>query len=168
VLERLSATTYRVVQLDSLREYERSITNLLPWHATTPRRARNAEYDPKTSTAFTVGEFIAVRDEPKSWFYLAKVTSVTATAIIVHYYGCRSNDLKKAKYFPGWHLPQLAHIQLAPNKPDHHIRYTGVLDLNAIDTLLVARQLGLTATSLLNSKSRRLLMPVRDELFIYE
>jgi hypothetical protein len=66
VVDRLSATTYRVVQSDSLREYERSVTNLLPWHATTPRRARNAEYDPETSTAFAVGEFIAVRDEPAS------------------------------------------------------------------------------------------------------
>jgi hypothetical protein len=94
---------------------------------------------------------------------------MTATVIIVHYYGCRSDDLKKAKFYPGWHLATLDHIQLAPNKPDHHIPYSGVLDLNAIDTLLVARrQLGLTATSMLNSKSRRLLMPVRDELFIYE
>jgi hypothetical protein len=43
-----------------------------------------------------------------------------------------------------------------------------VLEINAIDTLLVARDLGLTQLSTLNGKSRRMLMPVRDELFIYE
>jgi hypothetical protein len=80
--------------------------------------------------------------------------------------GCH---LKKAKFYPGWHLSTQDYIQLSPNKPDNNrIRYTGVLDLNAIDNLLVVRHLGLTAMSTLNSKSRRLLMPVRDELFIYE
>jgi hypothetical protein len=103
-------------------------------------------------------------------FYLAKVTSVTPTVIIIHYYGCRSDDLKKAKFLPGWHFPTQDYIQLSPNKPTRCIRYSGVLDLNAMDTLLVARDLGLTAVSVstLNSKSRRLLMPVRDELFIYQ
>jgi hypothetical protein len=50
IIDRLSATTYRVLQLDNLHEYERSVSNLLPWNATTPRRARNAEFDPATST----------------------------------------------------------------------------------------------------------------------
>jgi hypothetical protein len=88
--------------------------------------------------------------------------------IIVQYYGCRDDDLKRAKFYPGWHLPSLDFIELSPTKPTGYIRYTGVLDLNAMDTLLVARNLGLTQLSLLNSKSRRLLMPVRDELFIYK
>ncbi len=166
ILDRLSTTTYRVVQLDNLREYERAVSNLLPWTATTPRRARNADFDPVTSTPFSVGEFLAVRDEPAGWFYLARVTTVTLAAIIVHYYGCRSDGLRKAKFLPGWHLPTHDHILLSPNKPQHYIRYTGVLDLNAIDSLLVARELGLTSVLVLNSKSRRLLMPVRDELFI--
>jgi hypothetical protein len=168
IIARLSSTTYRVLQLDNLREYERSVSKLLPWNATTPRRARNAEFDPATSTPFVVGEFLAVRDEPASWFYLAKVTTATPTVIIVHYYGCRSANLARAKFLPGWHLPTQDRISLSPNKPTDHIRYTGVLEVNAIDTLLVARDLGLTQLSTLNSKSRRMLMPVRDELFIYE
>ncbi len=136
-----------MAQQDTLREYERSVSSLLPWKATTPRRARNAEYDLETSAVFTVGDFIAVRDEPASWFYLAKITTVTATVIIVHYYGCRSDDLKKAKFYPGWHLSTQDYIQLSPSKPDHHIRHTDGLDLSAIDTLLVAQHLGLlTAT----------------------
>jgi hypothetical protein len=168
IVDRLSTTTYRVMQQDNLREYERAIGNLLPWKAVTPRKVKNAEYAIATSTPFTVGEFVAVRDEPASWFYLAKVTSVTPASIIVHYYGCRSLDLQKAKFLPGWHLPTHAHILLSPNKPQHYVRYTGVLELNAMDSLLVARALGLTALLTLNSKSRRMLMPVRDELFIYQ
>jgi hypothetical protein len=170
VIDRLSTTTYHVVQQDNLREYERAVANLLPWKASTPRKAKNAEYDIATSTPFVVDEFIAVRDEPAGRFYLAKVTRVLDQKIIVHYYGCRNDndDLKKAKFLPGWHFPKLDYIHLLPNKPPRCIRYSGVLDLNAMDTLLVARDLGLTAVSTLNSKSRRLLMPVRDELFIYQ
>ncbi len=88
--------------------------------------------------------------------------------MIVHYYGCREDDLKRAKFYPGWNLPSLQFIERSPTKPTNYIRYTGVLQLDAVDTLLVARNLGLTQLSLLNSKSRRLLMPVRDELFIYK
>jgi hypothetical protein len=40
--------------------------------------------------------------------------------------------------------------------------------LDSINELIVARRLELTAASMLTSKSRRQLMPVRDELFIYE
>ncbi len=69
IVDRLSTTTYRVVQKDTLREYERSVSNLLPWKALTPRKARNAEFDIATSLPFAVGEFIAVRDKPASWFY---------------------------------------------------------------------------------------------------
>jgi hypothetical protein len=99
---------------------------------------------------------------------LAKVTTVTSTVIIVHHYGCRSENLTKAKFLPGWHLPEQDHIELSPNEPTHYIHYSGVLDLDAIDSLLVARKLGPTSVSTLNSKSRRLLMPVHDELFIYK
>ncbi len=40
--------------------------------------------------------------------------------------------------------------------------------MESINELIVARQVKLTAASTLTSKSRRQLMPVRDELFIYE
>jgi hypothetical protein len=47
------------------------------------------------------------------------------------------------------------------------MKYSGVLDFDAIPTLLVARNITLTSISTLTSKARRLLMPIRDELFIY-
>ena len=168
VLDRLSATTYRMIQLDTNREFERSIANLLPWRAESRKKARNAQYDESLSTPFTVNEFIAVRDEPGGWFFLAKVSAITTTAIIVHYYGTRSANLQLATFYPGWHLMTQKHIQLAVTQPENHIRYTGELDFNSINSLLVARKLTLTAASRLSSKSRRLIMPVRDELFIFE
>ena len=168
ILDRLSATTYRLIHLDTNREFERSIANLLPWRADSRKKARNAQYDEHVSTPFAVDEFIAVRDEPGSWFFLAKVTSLATTAIVVHYYGTRSANLKLATFYPGWHLSTQNHIQLSFAQPAHHIRYTGVLDLSSINSLLVARKLTLTSASRLSSKSRRLIMPVRDELFIFE
>jgi hypothetical protein len=88
--------------------------------------------------------------------------------MVVDYYGCKDGDLKKVKFLPCWHLATQQHIRLAPNNPAHHIRYTGVVDFSSLSGLLVARKLSLTATSILTSKSRRLLMPVHDELFTYE
>jgi hypothetical protein len=40
IVDRLSTTTYRVVQQDTLREYERSVSNLLPWKAVTPQGSK--------------------------------------------------------------------------------------------------------------------------------
>ncbi len=71
--------------------------------------------------------------------------------MVVHYYGCKDGDFKKVKFLPCWHLATQQHIRLAPNNPAHHIH-----------------KLGLTSMSILTSKSRRLLMPIRDELFTYE
>jgi hypothetical protein len=170
--DRLSSTTYRLTQLDTNRQYERTIINLLPWRAVSAKQPRNAQFNPDTSDPFSVNEFIAVRDEPKSWFFLAKITAVTISlkepVLIVHYYGCKDGDLKKVKFLPCWHLETQQHIVLAPNKPAHHIGYTGSVDFSSLPGLLVARKLNLTATSMLTSKSRRLLMPLRDELFTYE
>ena len=154
--------------MDNNREYERSVSNLLLWKAESRKKARNAQYVENTSTPFQVDEFIAVRDEPGSWFYLARVTTVTASEIIVHYYGTRSANLQLASFYPGWHLSTMNIIRLALDQPEHFIRYSGVLELNAMNNLLVARDLALTSTHRLTSKSRRLLMPVRDELFIFQ
>jgi hypothetical protein len=41
----LPCTTYRISQLDNERQYERAISNLLPWWATSSKRARNAQFD---------------------------------------------------------------------------------------------------------------------------
>jgi transposase InsO family protein len=168
ITDRLSTTTYKLLQLDNNREYERSISNLLPWKAESRKKARNAQYVETISTPFQVNDFIAVRDEPGSWYYLARVTSVTTSSIIVHYYGTRSPNLQLASFYPGWHLSTQNTIRLALEQPEHFIRYSGVLELKAMNNLLVARNLALTSTHRLTSKSRRLLMPVRDELFIFQ
>ncbi len=145
------------------------IGNLLPWKATSTRRNKAAPYDPEASAPFQQNEFIAIRDEPGSWFFLAKITTVGETFLIVHYFGTRSDDLTKAKFYPTWHLRTQEHVTLSQTEPDHHIKYTGVIEMESINELIVARQLKLTAASTLTSKSRRQLMPVRDELFfIYE
>jgi hypothetical protein len=170
--DRLSSTTYRLTQLDNDRQFERAIINLLPWRAVTARQPKNAHFDLETSDPFTIGEFIAVRDEPQSWFFLAKITAVTISlnqpVLLVHYYGCKDGDLKKVKFLPSWHLATQQHITLAPNKPAHHIGYSGMVYYASLPALLVARKLNLTTTSILTSKSRRLLMPIRDKLFTYE
>jgi hypothetical protein len=103
-------------------------------------------------------------------FFLAKVETVARTCIIVQYFGTRSrsHDLAKAKFYPIWHRPHGEHITLALAKLHGEIRYTGVVDIDAVPTLLVARQLTFTSTHTVSSKSRRELMPIRDELFIYE
>jgi hypothetical protein len=145
---------------------------LLPWRAVSAKQPRNAQFDPETSDPFTVNEFIAVRDEPKSCFFLAKITAISVSlnepVLIVQYYGCKDGDLKKVKFLPCWHLETQHHIVLAPNKPAQHIGYTGMVDFSSLPGLLVARKLSLTATSILTSKSRPLIMPLRDELFTHE
>jgi hypothetical protein len=90
--DRLSSTTCRITQLDNERQYERAISNLL--RATSSKRARNAQFDVDYDP-FTVGEFIALRDEPKSWFFLARVALVQFKTIMVHYYGSKSADMRK-------------------------------------------------------------------------
>jgi hypothetical protein len=62
-------------------------------------------------------------------------------------------------------LTHSAHITLSDLQPTRHLRYSGVLQLDSLSTLLVARNLTMTSASRLTSKSRRLLTPVRDELF---
>jgi hypothetical protein len=168
VITRLSSTSYKVLQLDTNREFERSISNLLPWNASGRKKARNATDVENTSTPFLPNEFIAVRDEPASWFYLARVTTVTDTVIIVHYYGTRSPNLALVTFYPGWHLSTQNHIRLSLDQPEHFIRYSGTIDLSAINSLLVGRNLALTSAHRLTSQSRRLLMSVRDDLFIFQ
>jgi hypothetical protein len=168
IIERLSTTSYSIMQLDTRRNYERMVGNLLPWKAKSVQRNKKARYDPAVSIPFAAGEFIAIRDEPEGWFFLAAITTVGETFIIVHYFGTRSQDLTKAKFYPSWHLRTQQRITLSATEPDYHIKYTGLIEMDSINELIVARRLHLTAASTLTSKSRRQLMPVRDELFIYE
>ena len=97
-----------------------------------------------------------------------QVTTVKPKFIIVHYYGTRSGNLHLATFSPGWHLTHSDHITLSDLQLPRHLCYSGVLQLDSMSTLLVARHLTLTSASRLTSKSRRLLTPVRDELFIFE
>jgi hypothetical protein len=165
--DRLSNTRYRITQLDNERQYERAISNLLPWRATSSKRARNAAFDAEHDP-FTVGEIIALRDEPKGWFFVARVTVVQFKTISVHYYGSNIADLRKAKFLPSWHFEGEDMIQLGAIQPPGNVRYAGVIELDSLPFLLVARKLQLTANALLTAKARRLLNPVRDELFTYE
>jgi transposase InsO family protein len=167
VVDRLSSTTYRITQLDNERQYERAISNLLPWRATSSKRARNAQFDADYDP-FTVVEFIALRDEPKSWFFFARVAIVQFKTITVHYYGSKSADLRKVKFLPSWHREHDDSIRLSTTQPKDHIRYSGIVNLDSLRFLLVARKLNLTASATLTAQARRLLMPLRDELFTYE
>jgi hypothetical protein len=116
IVERLSTTSYSLMQLDTRRTYERMVGNLLPWKAQSVRRNKKARYDPAISVPFATGEFIAIRDEPGGWFFLAKITTGGETFIIVHYFGTRSDDLTKAKFYPTWHLRTQQHITLSPTE----------------------------------------------------
>ncbi len=165
--DRLSSTTYRITQLDNERQYERAISNLLPWRATSSKRARNAQFDAEYDH-FTVGEIIALRDEPKGWFFVARVSVVQLRTITVHYYGCKTSDLRKAKFLPSWHYEGEDIIRLSASQPAGNVRYAGVIALDSLPFLLVARKLQLTSSALLTAKARCLLMPLRDELFTYE
>jgi hypothetical protein len=74
VLERLSATAYAVTDDASKRRYERVISNLLPYRAKKAKGNADAQrYNEAYSEPFVPNEFIAVRDDPKSPFYIAKI-----------------------------------------------------------------------------------------------
>ncbi len=165
--DRLSNTTYRITQLDNERQYERAISNLSPWRATSSNGARNAAFDAEYDS-FTVGEITALRDEPKGWFFVARVTVVQFKTITVHYYGSKTSDLRKAKFLPSRHFEGEDMLRLSAIQPPGNVRYAGVIELDSLSFLLVARKLQLTASALLSAKARRLLNPVRDELFTYE
>jgi hypothetical protein len=171
VIDRLSSTTYRLVHVLSIpnaNSKDPLLTCCLGKLKAAKRRETVNTMKPSVRAPFAVNEFIAVRDEPSSWFFLAKVTTVKPKFIIVHYYGTRSANLHLATFSVGWHLSHSDHITLSDSQPPRHLRYSGVLQLDSLSTLLVARHLTLTSASRLTSKSRRLLTPVRDELFIFE
>jgi hypothetical protein len=167
VVDRLSATSYAIIQLDTTRRYERMVGNILPWNATSVRKNKSATFDPVATASFEPNEIIAIRDEPKSWFFVAKVITVGETSFVVHYYGTKSNELTKAKFYPCWHKESQDHIILSALQPRGQIKYSGVIQLESVSHLLVARNLNLTVMSILTSKSHRQLMPMRDELFLY-
>ena len=166
ITARLSDTTYSMTEDSTSRNFERAITNILPYRATSARSG--PLFDPAHSDPFVHNELIAVRDEPDSPCYVAVVTAIAADHISVQYYGCTTADLARAIFRPGWHLPNDNAIQLADQAPPNLIAYTGTLQFNALRDLLVARNLELTQSKRLRKKSQRALNDSPADLFIFE
>ena len=148
------------------RLFERVLTNILPYRATTARA--QAAFDPASHDPFVPDEVIAVRDSPGTPYYLARITTISAQSITVQYYGCRNRDLNRAVFRPAWHLPNDNTIALSVTQPTGTVPYTGVLEFDSLRQLLVARNLEFTAASRLRRKSQRLLAPTHDELFVFD
>jgi hypothetical protein len=165
VIEKLSTTTFAMRELSTRRRFERAVVNILPYRASTA--ALPPTYDPFYSAPFLADEYIAVRDEPEGPFYLAKTVDILATTISVHYFGCTNPDISRAKFLPCWHLPNDDQIQRPAIQPPNHIPYTGTLEIDSLDVLLVARGLLLTTANKLRVKSQRLLAPKLNELFLF-
>jgi hypothetical protein len=173
ILERLSATTYAAVDDTTRRRYERVVSNILPFRATKAKSNANATFSQVYSEPFLVDEFIAVRDDPTGPIYLATVLEVSQTSIRVHYYGTTGIVLADAVFKPCWHAPDSSEIVLSwdcPSSPDdkhptYFIDYHGEIDLQDINTVLVARQLAFTKLGKLRFRSLRSLAAVHDQLF---
>jgi transposase InsO family protein len=175
IIERLSNTAYSAIDDISRRRYERVISNLLPYRAGKAKDNANAAYNQQYSEPFTIGEFIAIRDDPTGPFYVAKVELIFDKTITVHYYGCTGMVLNTAIFKPCWHMVCGDDIVLQCEMPDwnddgrpNFVAYSGTLDLRDVHTVLVARQLEFTKAGKLRFKSIRALAPFQDQLFRFE
>ena len=149
------------------RKFERVLTNILPYRATSARSA--VHFDPTHSDPFVVGEFVAVRDAPGTPFYIAKITTVVDLGINVHYHGCTHVMIDRAVFKPCWHIRGSNDIELASDPPSNaHFQHSGFLSFDSLRNLLVARNLEFTASRKLRKKSQRLIAPLHDELFIFD
>jgi hypothetical protein len=124
------------------RSFERTTSNMLPYRATIAKATAN--FDPVYSDQFVPDEIVAVRDEPKQPFFIARLTSTTSTAITVHYRGYTSADIARAVFRPGWHLKNSNGIVLSNDQPPNHAPYIGIIELDSLGNLLVARNLEFT------------------------
>jgi hypothetical protein len=175
VVERLSSTAYAAVDDVTHRRYERVVANLLPYRAEKAKTNTNAAYNQQYSEPFTVGEFIAIRDDPTGPFYVAKVEALVDRTVTVHYYGCTGMMLDTAIFKPCWHRVNGAEIALnwecaggIVNGRPTVVPYSGTLDLRDIHTVLLARNLTFTKAEKLRLKSVRALAPFQDQLFRFE
>jgi hypothetical protein len=180
IVERLSSTTYSAVDDASRRTYERSIANLLPYRAQRAKANADAAYSPTYSEPFVEEELIAVRDEPAGPIYLARIMHVDSKEITVHYYGCTETALANAAFKPCWHTLLTTDILLSVEVPEsygarprdnpdpHNMKYSGILQLKDLHTVLVARKLELTKAHKLRFRSIRALAPVNDQIFRFE
>ena len=163
---RLSTTAYSMDEQFTGRQFERVISNILPYRSSSVRTP--VVYVPTYSDPFLIDEFVAIRDEPNSPFYIAKVTDVTESNIEVHYYGSTQPDLSRAIFRPAWHLPDSDTFLLANTAPANTVRYSEVIQLGNIRNLLVARNLEMLSSRKLRRKSQKLMFHIYDELFIFD
>jgi hypothetical protein len=111
VIEKLSETTHAVREESTNRRFERAVVNILPCRAS--EAPTPPTYGPFYSAPFVTDELVAARDEVDGPFYLARTISIAATSITVHYLGCRTPGISRAKFVPAWHLPGSDSIALA-------------------------------------------------------
>ena len=166
VVEILSNTGYKVRELATNRHFERTLVNLSRFRATTPA-PHPAAFDPLAHDPFAHGELLAVRDTPASPFYLARVLEMVDDTLRVHYLGCQSPNPKTAVFRPCWSHAETATITLQHAQPANCTQWTGDIDINDLDELLVARRLNLTARHRLDAPSLRKLAAIIDELFVF-
>jgi hypothetical protein len=160
VVEKLSDTTCAMNEDSTGRRFERAVLNILPYRATTAPPPPS--FDPFYSKPFVLGELVAVRDEPDGPFYVTKTLEITATTTRVHYLGSTSPSLSRAKFLPCWHRPNDDVIRRS-----NMVAHEGILDIDALQQLLVARELLLTSQSKLRAKSQRVLAPFVAQLFLF-
>jgi hypothetical protein len=102
------------------------------------------------------------------------VQDVNSESIRVHYYGCVEIALASAVFKLCWHTATGDQMTLSfevPEDPSEHelfVDYSGIVDLEDIHTVLVARKLELTKASKLRFRSLRALAPFHDQLFRFE
>ncbi len=144
----------------------------MPFRSVKAKSNAHANFNEVYSSPFVVGEFIAIRDNPKGPFYVAKVNDVSPATILLHYYGTTGIVLAEAIFKPCWHAAGETDIVLAWECPENCaeqrillIDYTGEIDLKDVHTVLVARGLEFTKVGKLRFRSLRLLAPVHDQLF---
>ncbi len=175
VLECLSTTSYAVVDDTTKRRYERIVANMLPYRATKAKtNASSAQFSEVYSQPFVEGEFIAIRDDVSSPYYVVEIMAVDAKSVNLHYYGCTEVVLASAVFRPCWHEIASNEIVLETECPQPYedritfIPYSGDVDLADINLVLVARNLEFTKLGKLRFHSLRALAPVHDQLFRFE
>jgi hypothetical protein len=166
VTGRLSETSYSMDEQSTGRSFERVISNILPCFSYSQRTP--VDYVPSYSDPFQIDKFIAVRDEPNSPFYIALVTEVTDVDISLHYYGSTTRDIRIAKFRPCWHVDNSNEIFLTKHAaPPNMTKYTGIIQFDSVENLLVARRLEMLSCRKLRRKSQQLLYHILDELFFF-
>ena len=149
--------------------FHRTLLNIRPYRAT--NQAPPPHHDPLTDNPLTTGQLIAVRDDPGGPIHIAEVTEIGETQISVHYLGGRrpghlqDDWLRRITFRKAWtHDNQFV---FTTNPPPHSTPWTGEIENDDIDDVVVSRTIQLTASDKLTSRSARDLAHVEDELFLH-